>query len=529
MGIEFVIGTVVLAIIVLAILVYIAKYKTVGPDEALIVTGNLLGRGANVITSGDGKKIKIIRGGGTFVVPVFQQAEPLSLLNHKLEVGTSDTYTKQGVPVTVNGVSIIKVGSTIEEVSTAAEQYLGKTREELRNEAKEVLEGHLRAILSSMTVEGIYSNREEFAQGVFSVAQKDLSKMGLKIVSFTIKEITDKNGYLEALGQPQISAVKRDAVIAKAEREKEARIENARAEQEAKAAEYQRDAEIAESEKEKELKVAEYRRQQDIAKAEADQAYQLQEAKAKQKVTEERIQVDIVERQKQIELEEKEIARREKQYDAEVKKKADADRYSVEQEAEAEKARELRAAEAHRFKIEQEGVAEAEAEKAKGFAAADVIREQGFAEAEAKTQIAKAFELYGKAAIMDMVLDMLPVYAKEIAQPLGNIDKITVVDTGSGEGQQGGAGKVSGYATDLMATIQETLKASSGIDVKELLESYAGKGNIKESIDQLAEDVKQSSEAKESEEKQEIDPKQLEEKPEKEESVETDEEDKNKE
>ncbi len=489
-GIEFIIGGIVLAIIVLAILVYIAKYKTVGPDEALIVTGNLLGKGSNVVDSGDGKKIKIIRGGGTFVIPVFQQAEPLSLLNHKLEVGTTDTYTKQGVPVTVNGVSIIKVGSTIEDVSTAAEQYLGKTRDELRNEAKEVLEGHLRAILSSMTVEGIYSNREEFAQGVFSVAQKDLSKMGLKIVSFTIKEISDKNGYLEALGQPQISSVKRDAQIAKAEREKEARIENARAEQEAKAAEFQRDAQIAESEKEKELKVAEYRRQQDIAKAEADQAYQLQEAKAKQKVTEERMQVDIVERQKQIELEEKEIARREKQYDAEVKKKADADRYAVEQAAEASKAKELRFAEAHRFKIEQEGLAFAEAEKAKGFAEADVIREQGLAEAEAKTKIAEAFELYGQAAIMDMVLDMLPTYAKEVAKPLGNIDKITVVDTGGGDGKNGGAGKVSGYATDLMATIQETLKASSGIDVKNLLESYAGKGNVKESIEQLTDEIK---------------------------------------
>lgn len=496
LGIGFIIGGIVLAIIVLALLVYIAKYKTVGPDEALIVTGNLLGKGPNVVDSGDGKKIKIIRGGGTFVIPVFQQAEPLSLLNHKLEVGTTDTYTKQGVPVTVNGVSIIKVGSTIEDVSTAAEQYLGKTRDELRNEAKEVLEGHLRAILSSMTVEDIYSNREEFAQGVFSVAQKDLSKMGLKIVSFTIKEISDKNGYLEALGQPQISTVKRDAQIAKAEREKEARIENARAEQEAKAAEYQRDAQIAESEKEKELKVAEYRRQQDAAKAEADQAYQLQEAIAKQKVTEERMQVDIVERQKQIELEEKEIARREKQYDAEVKKKADADRYAVEQAAEADKAKELRFAEAHRFKIEQEGLAFAEAEKAKGFAEADVIREQGLAEAEAKTKIAEAFDLYGQAAIMDMVLDMLPTYAKEIASPLGNIDKITVVDT-SGDGKNSGAGKVSGYATDLMASLQETLKASSGIDVKNLLESYAGKGNVKESIDQPKTEDKKDTEQEE--------------------------------
>ena len=496
---EFIVVGVVLAIIVLAILVYIAKYKTVGPDEALIVTGNLLGKGENVVDSGDGKKIKIIRGGGTFVVPVFQQAEPLSLLNHKLEVGTTDTYTKQGVPVTVNGVSIIKVGSTIEDVSTAAEQYLGKTRDELRNEAKEVLEGHLRAILSSMTVEDIYSNREEFAQGVFSVAQKDLSKMGLKIVSFTIKEISDKNGYLEALGQPQISTVKRDAQIAKAEREKEARIENARAEQEARTAEYQWDTQIAEAEKERELKVAEYRRQQDSAKAEADQAYQLQEAIAKQRVTEERIQVDIVERQKQIELEEKEIARREKQYDAEVKKKADADRYAVEQAAEASKAKELRFAEAHRFKVEQEGLANAEAEKAKGFASADVIRQQGLAEAdvirqqglaeaEAKTKIAEAFELYGQAAIMDMVLDMLPIYAKEVAKPLGNIDKITVVDT-SGDSKNGGAGKVSGYATDLMATIQETLKASSGIDVKNLLENFSGKGNVKASIDNLAEEM----------------------------------------
>lgn len=489
-GSEFIIVGIVLAIIVLALLVYIAKYKTVGPDEALIVTGNLLGKGANIVDSGDGKKIKIIRGGGTFVVPVFQQAEPLSLLNHKLEVGTTDTYTKQGVPVTVNGVSIIKVGSTIEDISTAAEQYLGKTREELRNEAKEVLEGHLRAILSSMTVEDIYSNREEFAQGVFSVAQKDLSKMGLKIVSFTIKEISDRNGYLEALGQPQISSVKRDAQIAKAEREKEARIENARAEQEAKTAELVRDTQIAEADKNKELKVAEYRRQQDSAQAEADLAYQLQEAISKQKVTEERIQVDIVERQKQIELEEKEIVRREKQYDAEVKKKADADRYAVEQAAEADKTKELRSAEAHRFKIEQEGIALAEADKAKGFAEADVIRQQGLAEAEAKTKIAEAFELYGQAAIMDMVLEMLPTYAKEVAKPLGNIDKITVVDTGGGDGKNGGAGKISGYATDLMATIQETLKASSGIDVKNLLENFSGKGSVKESIDQLAEEIK---------------------------------------
>ena len=219
MTIPLIIGGVLLAILILLILVFITKYRTVGPDEALIVTGNWLGGGKNVVTTDDGKKIKIIRG-GTFVVPIMQRAEPLSLLNYKLEVGTRDTYTKQGVPVTVNGVSIIKVGSTIEEVSTAAEQYLGKETEELKVEAKEVLEGHLRAILSSMTVEDAYSNREQFAQKVHEVASTDLKKMGLRIVSFTIKEIMDKNGYLDALGQPQIATVKRDATIANAEREK---------------------------------------------------------------------------------------------------------------------------------------------------------------------------------------------------------------------------------------------------------------------------------------------------------------------
>ncbi|MFD3445396.1 flotillin family protein [Microbacteriaceae bacterium 4G12] len=490
-----IIGGVVLAIIALLIIVFITKYKTVGPDEALIVTGSILGNGKNVVVTDDGKKIKIIRGGGTFVIPIMQQAEPLSLLNYKLEVGTRDTYTKQGVPVTVNGVSIVKVGSTIEEVCTAAEQYLGKNPEELKTEAKEVLEGHLRAILSSMTVEDAYSNREQFAQKVHEVASTDLKKMGLRIVSFTIKEIMDRNGYLDALGQPQIAMVKRDAIIASAEREKESRIERARAEKEAKEAEYQRDAQIAEAGKEKELKVQAYKKDQEQARAEADLSYELQQAKAQQHVTEEQMRVRIIEREKQIELEEKEIARREKQYDAEVKKKADADRYAAEQAAEAEKVKQMKRAEAEQYKIETEakaraeevrveglakaeidkaqGIAQAEAAKAKGTAEADVIKLKGLAEAEAKQKIAEAFELYGQAAIMDMVLKMLPAYAKEIASPLSNIDKITVVDTGGGK--NGGAGKVTAYATDLMSSLQETLKASSGIDVKELLEGFAGK------------------------------------------------------
>ncbi|SOC15240.1 flotillin [Ureibacillus xyleni] len=489
-----VIGIVVFVLAAI-VAVYIAKYKTVGPDEALIVTGSFLGS-KNVHSDESGNKIKIIRGGGTFVFPVFQQSEPLSLLSSKLEVTTPEVYTEQGVPVMADGTAIIKIGGSISEIATAAEQFLGKNKSELENEAKEVLEGHLRSILGSMTVEEIYKNRDKFSQEVQRVASQDLAKMGLMIVSFTIKDVRDKNGYLESLGKPRIAQVKRDADIATAEAEKETRIKKAEAEKEAQKAELQRATEIAEAEKENQLKIAEYKLEQDRAKARADQAYELESAKAKQEVTEQEMQVKIIERQKQIELEEKEILRREKQYDSEVKKKADADRYAIEQNAAAVKMKELAQADAEKYRIEAlakaeaekvrlDGLAKADSERAQGETEAEIIRLKGLAEAEAKRKIAEAFEQYGQAAVLDMIVRMMPQYAKEIASPLSNIDKITVVDTGGGEG--GGANRVTGYATNLMSSLQETLKASSGIDVKDLLESFVGKQQPIE-VKQIAEE-----------------------------------------
>ncbi|MED3622491.1 flotillin family protein [Neobacillus thermocopriae] len=495
-----IIGIVVLLLIAL-IGVFITKYRTAGPDEALIVTGSFLGS-KNVHIDESGNKIKIIRGGGTFILPVFQQAEPLSLLSSKLEVTTPEVYTEQGVPVMADGVAIIKIGGSISEIATAAEQFLGKAKEERENEAREVLEGHLRSILGSMTVEEIYKNRDKFSQEVQRVASQDLAKMGLVIVSFTIKDVRDKNGYLEALGKPRIAQVKRDADIATAEAEKETRIKKAEADKEAKRSELERATEIAEAEKINQLKIAEFRREQDIAKARADMAYDLESAKAKQEVTEQEMQIKIIERQKQIELEEKEILRRERQYDSEVKKKADADRYAVEQAAAAEKAKQIAEAEANKYRIEAmakaeaervriDGLAKAEAQKAQGLTEAEIIRMKGLAEAEAKQKIAEAFEQFGQAAILDMIIKMLPEYAKQVASPLSNIDKITVVDTGS-SGENGGANKITSYATNLMATLQESLKASSGIDVKELIENYSGKSNVKQSIEELTDQMKKN-------------------------------------
>jgi len=467
---------IVLGVIIVLGLAFWARYKTVGPDQAMIVTGSYLGK-KNVHTDDSGRKIKIVRGGGAFVLPVFQQARYISLLSHKLDITTPEVYTEQGVPVMADGVAIIKIGGSVEDVATAAEQFLSKPPQALSQEAQEVLEGHLRAILGTMTVEEVYRNRERFAQEVQGSAAKDLRKMGLVIVSFTIKDIRDKNGYLEALGKPRIAAVKRDAEVAEAEAIRDARIQKAKADEEGQKAELLRDTSIAEATKEKELKVASFKKEQDTAKAEADQAYKIQEARSQQLVAAEQMKITLVKKEKEIEIQEKEILRRELQYDAEVKKKADADRYAVEQAAEAEKARKMREADALKYRIEAEakanaelkrleGLAVAEAEKAKGSAEAEVIRLKGLAEAEAKEKLAEAFEKFGQAAVLDIIAKMLPELAAKIAEPLTAIDKLTVVDTGTGQG----AAKLSNYVTTLMATAPEMLNNVAGIDMKTLVQ-----------------------------------------------------------
>ncbi|WP_341282331.1 flotillin family protein [Paenibacillus sp. FSL H8-0537] len=472
---------IVVAVFVVLGLAFWARYKTVSPDEAMIVTGSFLGT-RNVLTDDSGRRIKIVRGGGAFILPIFQKAEFLSLLSHKLDVSTPEVYTEQGVPVMADGVAIIKIGGIVEDVATAAEQFMGKPTEELKSEAQEVLEGHLRAILGSMTVEEVYRNRDRFAQEVQSVAAKDLKKMGLQIVSFTIKDLRDKHGYLDALGKPRIAAVKRDAEIAQAEAVRDARIKKASAEEEGQKAELLRDTNIAEAEKMKELKVASFKKDQDTAKAEADQAYAIQEARAKQSVVEEQMKVELVRKEREIDLEGKEILRREKQYDAEVKKKADADRYAVEQAAEGEKSKRLREADALQYSIEAEakamaeqkrldGLAVADADRAKGTAEADVIRLRGLAEAEAKEKLAEAFEKFGEAAILDIIVKMLPELAGKVAEPIKGIDKLTVVDTGNGEG----AMRLSNYVTSLMATAPEMLKSVAGIDVNALMKGLTTK------------------------------------------------------
>lgn len=451
----------VLAVVFVALVAAVAgRYKTVSPDVAMIITGAALGR-KNVLTDDSGRRVKIVRGGGAFIVPVVQQKEFLSLLSHKLDVSTPEVYTSEGVPVMTDSVALIKVGSSVEDVATAAEQFLGKPDDELRDEAREVLEGHLRAILGTLTVEEVYRNRDKFAQEVQSVAALDLKKMGLQIVSFTIKDVRDKNGYLEALGRPRIATIKRDADVAEAEAARDSRVRKAAADEEGQKAELLRDTNVAEANKAKELKVAAFKQEQDTAKASADLAYAVQEATSQRTVVEEQMQVELVRKQRAVDLEKLEIERREKQYDSEVKKKADADRYAVEQAAEGAKLEQVRRAEGRRFEIEAEAAGRAEGARAEGLAAADVTRQRGFAEAEAKEKLAEAFEKFGEAAVLDLLVRMLPELAREVARPLASIEKLTIVDTGSGAG----AARLSNTVAEMMATTPELVKSLTGFDL----------------------------------------------------------------
>ena len=460
-------------LLVVALIIFIGRYKTASPDKALIVSGSFLGRKNTYIDKATGNTMKVVRGGGTFVIPVFQTAKELSLLSSKLEVSTPAVYTEEGVPVSADGTVIIKVGSTVEEIATAAEQYLSKPTEDLENEAREVLEGHLRSILGSMTVEEIYKNRDKFSQEVQAVASVDLAKMGLVIVSFTVKEVTDENGYLDALGQPRIAQVKRDAYIAQAEADKETRIKRAQAEQESQQAEILRETQIAESNKQKELKLAAFRQEQDVAKAKADNAYALEKAQLDILLKEKEMNVEITERVKQIELEEKEIVRREKQYDAEVRKKADAERYAIETKAAADKQKSIWESEARAKEKELNGLAESAS-----------ILAIGEAEAKAKEALANALKQYGEAAILTMLIEKYPDIVRAAAEPISNIDRITVIDGGNGSQ---GAAKVANYASQVLTATQEGLKETTGLDVTALIESFVGNKNIGSKLGMLNE------------------------------------------
>ena len=454
------------------------RYMKVGPNQVLVISGR-----KHQVVDPDGTVrevgFKIRKGGGVFVLPVFEKVDILSLELLTIDVQTPEVYTSKGVPVRVDGVAQIKVKGDDVSISTAAEQFLSKNTDEIKNVATQTLEGHLRAILGTMTVEDIYQNRDAFASKVQEVAAGDMANMGLGIVSFTIRDIRDSQGYLEALGKPRIAQVKRDAVIAQAEADRDSVIRSAQATQAGQEAKFAADTKIAEAQRDYQMNVAQYQASVNQKKAEADLAYDLQKYKTGQLVKAEEVQVNIVEKQKQIELQQQEIMRKQRELEANVQKPADAERYKVETLANARKFQleteaggAAAAAKATGFAnadvAKATGLAEAEANKARGLAEAAIIEAQGKATAEAMRMKAESFKQYNEAAVVEMIVRILPEVAGKISEPLSKTEKMVIVNAGNGTG--GGASKLTGDVTQIVAQLPPVIESLTGIKLEKLLE-----------------------------------------------------------
>jgi flotillin len=451
--------------------VYASRYKKVGPNEVLIISG----RGVGTTDPGTGQKMRrsfrIVRGGGTFIWPVVERVDNLSLELMTIEVVTTNVYTSQGVPVTVDGVAQVKVGSDDVSIVTAAEQFLSKSTKEIQNVALQTLEGHLRGILGTLSVEEIYRDRDKFAQRVQEVSALDMKNMGLTIVSFTIKNIHDAQGYLDALGQARIAEVKRDATIGQANAQRDATIQSARARQEGEVAKFEAETKIAEAQKNVAVQKAAYDADVNQKKAESELAYTLQQNITNQKVKEQEVQISVVEKRKQIEVQEQEVARRERELEATVRKPAEAEQYRIRTLADAKKYQTETEAAGQSAATRNLGAGEADANKARGLAQADVIQAQGFAEAQATSKKAEAWQQYTQAAILQQLLDKLPELASAVAQPLAKMEKIVVINSG-GDGHSGtGASRVTRDVTDTIAQLPVVIEALTGINMIDLLKN----------------------------------------------------------
>lgn len=464
MGVGGVIAIVIgLVLIVLVLFALIATmFRKVGPNQALIVYGF---GGSRVVV-----------GGGKVIWPMIQQGRELSLELMSFDVApTQDLYTNQGVAVNVEAVAQIKVKSDEVSIKTAAEQFLTKAPAERDGSIRLVMEGHLRGIVGQLTVEQIVKEPEMVADRMRSNVADDMAKMGLEVVSFTIREVRDNNEYIVNMGKPDVASIRRAADIATAEADRDTAIRRAQASREAKIAEAAAEQEMviaetasqtrqAEAVRDLEIKRAEYAATVKGQQAQADLAYDIQANIEKQKVVAEEVRVERVRKEGEISVQEAEIQRREKELVATVLKAAEVEKQRIEALAEADRNRQISIANGRAEAIKLEGLADAEA-----------ILARGNAEAEAMQTRATAYQEYNQAAVLDRLLTMMPELAKALSEPLGRVDKITVVSTGDGANGHGtGVNRLTADVATMVAQAPAMLEALTGITIGDLLKSVPG-------------------------------------------------------
>ncbi|XP_072834784.1 flotillin-2 isoform X1 [Pogona vitticeps] len=412
---------------------------TVGPNEALVVSGGCCGS--------DNKQY--IYGGWAWAWWCISDTQRISLEIMTLQPRCEDVETAEGVALTVTGVAQVKIMTEKELLAVACEQFLGKNVQDIKNVVLQTLEGHLRSILGTLTVEQIYQDRDQFAKLVREVAAPDVGRMGIEILSFTIKDVYDKVSYLSSLGKTQTAVVQRDADIGVAEAERDAGIREAECKKEMLDVKFLADTKVADSKRAFEMQKAAFSQEINVKTAEAQLAYELQGAKEQQKIRQEEIEIEVVQRRRQIDVEEKEVIRMDKELTAMVKLPAEAEAHRLQQIAEGEKVKQVLVARAEGEKIRKIGEAEAL-----------VIEAIGKAEAEKMKLKAEAYQQYGEAAKMALVLDALPRIAAKVSAPLSKVDEIVIL---SGENN-----KMTSDVNRLLAELPASVHALTGVDLSKI-------------------------------------------------------------
>jgi flotillin len=446
----------VVVVVAAAIVTMVLKnYRKVGPSEVLIISG---GRKRTVkLPDGSTRQVgyRIRIGGGTFVRPFIEQAQILPLEIIPMNIQIEDAISTNGIRCTVRGTAEVKIAGDEGSIHLAAEQFLGKPVTDIRDVALRTLEGSTRALIGTQNLESLNKNRKEFVGKVSDDVEQYFANMGLKLLSFNLKEITDPSGYLEALGKPRIVQARRDAEVAEAEAARDAIIKSAEAKKEGDIAKIVADTKVSEANQDFELKKAELQKDLNRQKADADFAYELERHKLNQELKSEEAKVKLIEKDSDIALQKKEIDRIEQELEATVRKPAAAEQYRLEAEA--------------------KGMAEAK--RVQGIVEAELVEKVGQAEAEALRRKAESWNSYSQPALLQMMFDKLPDLAREMAAPISQVEKIVLV---SNDGKLG-TSKITGELASMMTQLPTVVKSLSGFDLESWVKKLAEKQGEQES------------------------------------------------
>lgn len=477
-----VLGIIIASLVILIALFVAFSYVKCPPDMVFLI-------------SGIKKEPRVITGKAAFRIPFFERIDKVPLKLIQIDVRTNRVPTNDYINVDVDAVANVRISAKPELIRIAAKHFLNQSVSDIAVNVQQILEGNMREIIGQMNLTDLVNNKQLFSQKIQENATDDIEKLGLEIVNLNVQNVTDDNDAIVNLGVDNLVKIQKDAKIAKAKAEKEIKIAESAADEEGAKARAEADAKIAEQQKELKLKQASYKKQQDIAKAEADAAYKIQEQEQLRVINETQVAAEVAKAERMTELKEKEVALREKELDALVRKQADADKYKAEKEAEAQKIVTIQNAEAAKERakreseaqialaeankraaeLEAEGIkakllAEAEGKKAILEAEAAGVKAKALAEAEGIEKKAEAQKKMGEASIVEMVCQALPSIAKEVSAPLNNVDSITMYGDQTNE--------LTGNTVKKIEQVLQVANDSLGLDLKSLIAGFAAKGLV---------------------------------------------------